>query len=112
MSKLNKVKSRTTGFNPDFWEVTLSEEEWQKFTTEDQLGYESPEEVEVRHKRAEHAKALLPTIRAIMDEVLTSRQREFDDIFFIAWKLRRSVMFIVRDQINHFNSVGVICIQV
>ncbi len=51
--------------------------------------------------------------------------RVLDDIFFIilAWKLRRSVMFIVRDQINHLNSVGVnrsfarslcsrICIQV
>ena len=69
-------------FNPDFWEVTLSEEDWQQFTTEDRLGYEPPKEVEMRHKRAEHAKALWPTVRAIMDEVLTLRQREVVRLYF------------------------------
>jgi len=76
MGKLNELKSSATKFNPDFWEVTLSEEEWEQFTTEDRMGYESPEELEQRQKRSERAKKLLPTVRTIMDKVLTPRQRE------------------------------------
>lgn len=69
-------------FNPDFWEVTISEESWRKFSTEDHLYYEEPGEAERRHERAERAKALWPTVRAIMDEVLTARQREVVYLYF------------------------------
>lgn len=69
-------------FNPDFWEVTISEESWRKFSTEDRLFYEEPGEAERRHKREERAKALWPTIRAIIDEVLTARQREVVYLYF------------------------------
>ena len=78
-------------FNPDFWEVTISEESWEQFTTEDRLCYEFPEEVEKRHKRAERAKALLPTVRAIMDEVLTPRQREVIDLYFFEGLNQREI---------------------
>jgi len=69
-------------FNPDFWEVTISEESWQQFTTEDALYYEEPGEAEKRHERTERAKALWPTVRAIIDEVLTPRQREVVFLYF------------------------------
>ena len=78
-------------FNPDFWEVTISEESWEQFTTEERLGYESPEEVEERHERAERAKALLPTVRAIMDEVLTPRQREVIELYFFEGLNQREI---------------------
>lgn len=66
----------TTKFNPDFWEVTISEESWEQFALEDGLYYESPDEVEERLERTERTEALWPKIRTIMDEVLNARQRE------------------------------------
>ena len=69
-------------FNPDFWEVTLSQESWQQFSSEDRLHYEEPGEREQRHGREERAKAMMPAIRAVMDEVLTDRQREVVCFYF------------------------------
>jgi RNA polymerase sigma factor (sigma-70 family) len=69
-------------FNPDFWEVTISEESWEQFALEDGLYYESPDEVEKRQKRAERTEALWPIVRSIMDEVLTARQREVLSLYF------------------------------
>ena len=70
-------------FNPDFWEVTLSQEQWRQFSTEDHLYYEEPDEMEKRHEREERAKALTPTIRTIIDEVLTPRQQEVVLLYFL-----------------------------
>ena len=50
-------------FNPDFWEVTLSQESWRQFSTEDSLHHEEPAEREERHEREEQAKAIMPAIR-------------------------------------------------
>jgi RNA polymerase sigma factor (sigma-70 family) len=81
----------TTKFNPDFWEVTISEESWEQFTLEDGLYYESPEEVEERLERAERAESLWPTISAIMDEVLTARQREVISLYFFEGLNQREI---------------------
>jgi RNA polymerase sigma factor (sigma-70 family) len=70
-------------FRPDFWEVTLSEEIWQQFSSEDRLFYEPPGEAERRHARAERARSLWPDLQAIIDEVLTPRQREVVTLYFI-----------------------------
>ena len=70
-------------FNPDFWEVTISEESWQKFSSEDHLYYEEPGERDRRHERAERAKALWPEVQGIIHDVLTSRQREIVTLYFI-----------------------------
>ena len=78
-------------FNPDFWEVTLSEEDWQKFTNEDRLGYESPEELEKRLEHAGRTEALWPTVRAIMDEVLTLQQREVVRLYFFEGLNQREI---------------------
>jgi len=81
----------TTKFNPDFWEVTISEESWEQFTLEDGLYYESPEEVELRQERAERAEVLWPTINAVMDEVLTARQREVVFLYFFEGLNQREI---------------------
>lgn len=69
-------------FNPDFWEVLISEESWKKFSNEDRLYYEEPDEAEERRERAERIETLWPAIRAIIDEVLTPRQREVIHLCF------------------------------
>jgi RNA polymerase sigma factor (sigma-70 family) len=70
-------------FNPDFWEVTISEERWQHFSTQDHLYYEEPAEAERRQERSERLEALWPEIRRVMDEVLTIRQREIVRLYFV-----------------------------
>jgi RNA polymerase sigma factor (sigma-70 family) len=69
-------------FNPDFWEVTISEESWRQFSAEDGLYYEGPDEAERRRQRAERAEALWRDIRGVMAEVLTARQREVVTLYF------------------------------
>ena len=78
-------------FNPDFWEVTISEDVWQQFTLSDALCYESADEIEARHAQAEQAVALRETIEAIVDEVLTPRQREVVDLYFFKGYNQRQI---------------------
>ena len=78
-------------FNPDFWEIAISEESLEQFTTEDRLCYESPDEVERRYQREDRAKALWPIVRAIMDEALTSRQREVVHLYFFEGLNQREI---------------------
>jgi len=70
-------------FNPDFWETTLASEAWQRFAVEDALWHQEPSDVAARHRRAERASALWPELRAIIDEVLTDRQREVVTLHFL-----------------------------
>ncbi len=70
-------------FNPDFWEVTLTSESWGQFAETDRLWYERPQDVALRHERVGRAREFWPQIRAIIDEVLTSRQREVVLLYFI-----------------------------
>ncbi len=68
--------------NPDFWEVTLSEESWQQLATTDHLYYQDPEEAQERDYRAAQAEAVWPDVRLVMDQVLTPRQREAVYLYF------------------------------
>ncbi|MFB3910140.1 MAG: sigma factor-like helix-turn-helix DNA-binding protein [Candidatus Eisenbacteria bacterium] len=78
-------------FNPDFWEVTISAESWRRFSTEHHLYYESPEEARERHARLVRAEAMLPQLRALMNELLTSRQREVVTLYFLARLNQRQI---------------------
>jgi FixJ family two-component response regulator len=72
-----------TRFNPDFWEVTVSEESWQRFSCEHHLYYEEPAEAERRRARAGRVHALWPTVRDLVEEVLTERQRQVIMLYFL-----------------------------
>ena len=72
-----------TKFNPDFWEITLSAESWERFSTEDRIWHQEPEDVAARHARIERAQAFAPTDRSVMEEVLTDRQREIALLYFV-----------------------------
>jgi len=70
-------------FNPDFWEVTLASESWQRFSETDRLWYAHAQDVAQRHARLARARRLWPRIRQLMAEVLTDRQREVVLLYFI-----------------------------
>jgi RNA polymerase sigma factor (sigma-70 family) len=78
-------------FNPDFWEVTISEESWEQFSSEDHLYYEEPGEAERRRARSQRAEALWPEVRAIIQEVLTPRQREVVALYFLGGTNQRQI---------------------
>lgn len=63
-------------FNPDFWEVTLEAESWNRIAREDALWYESDWDSEARARFCQRAEDLWPRIRELIHEVLTERQRE------------------------------------
>lgn len=70
-------------FNPDFWEVTLSQDGWRRFSSVDHPYYEDPEDAAARRAREDRARALMPEVRAILDSVLTPRQREVVTLYFL-----------------------------
>ena len=47
------------------------------------MHHEEPGEAERRHEREQWARALLPAVRAVMDEVLTDRQHEVVSVYFL-----------------------------
>jgi RNA polymerase sigma factor (sigma-70 family) len=70
-------------FNPDFWEVTLAAESWDRLAREDALWYESGQDSEARARFCERAEELWPRIRELIDEVLTERQREVVLLYYL-----------------------------
>ena len=78
-------------FNPDFWEVTIASQGWQRFWQEDRLWYQRPEDVAERHERLAHARELWPQVRQVIDEVLTERQRDIVLLYYIAELNQRQI---------------------
>jgi RNA polymerase sigma factor (sigma-70 family) len=78
-------------FNPDFWEVTLAAESWQRFSETDRLWHERPEDVAERHDRLDRARELWPRVRRLMEDVLTDRQREVVLLYFVEERNQRQI---------------------
>jgi len=71
-----------SGFNPDFWETVVSEAHWESLSTDDALWPAS--EVPRRSGAARRAGRLWPAVQALIDEVLTERQREVLRLYYLA----------------------------
>ena len=83
--------TRSSKFNPDFWEVTLSDAGWRRFTTQDHPYFESDEDLDDRHARDEHARAMRRELETVIAEVLTDRQREVVELYFFAEMNQRQI---------------------
>jgi RNA polymerase sigma factor (sigma-70 family) len=71
-----------SGFNPDFWETVVSEAHWERLSTEDGL-WPTGEDLPAG-EAGRRAHELWPAIKALIDEVLTERQREVLGLYFLA----------------------------
>ena len=80
-----------TKFNPDFWEVTISQESWREFSVKDGLFYEEPGEAWEREDRAERIENLWPDLLAVMEDVLTPRQRQVVHLYFLEGLNQREI---------------------
>ena len=80
-----------TRFNPDFWEVTLAAERWDRLAEKDALWHEAAAETNRRQARQGHIRAVWPQIRALIDQVLTPRQRQIVLLFFLEEQNQRQI---------------------
>lgn len=78
-------------FNADFWEVTISEESWHQFSSEDHLYYEPAEEVASRQAQTARVEAVWPEVSALLEKVLTSRQQEIVQLYFFSRLNQRQI---------------------
>ena len=78
-------------FNPDFWEVTLSDEGWSGFTTQDQPYFESEEDLDARQARDERARGLRRELETVIAGVLTDRQREVVELYYFSRMNQRQI---------------------
>ena len=78
-------------FNPDFWEVTVSQASWDQFANEDRLHYLPPGEAARLHERAARAETIWPQVRQIMDDVLTAPQRQVVLLYFFEQLNQRQI---------------------
>jgi RNA polymerase sigma factor (sigma-70 family) len=83
--------TRTSKFNPDFWEVTVNDAGWRGFTTQDYPYYESDEDLDARQARDERARGMRCEIEAVIAEVLTDRQREVVELYFFGRMNQRQI---------------------
>ena len=92
MDRLGKgTGSGMSKFNPDFWEVTLSEAGWQRFTTQDHPYFEKDEDLDVRHEWDERARDMRGELEAVIAEVLTDRQRSVVELHFFGQMNQRQI---------------------
>lgn len=70
-------------FNPDFWEIYLETQSWDRVAREDGLWFESEQDAAARARYGQRAKRLWPRVRQLVDEVLTERQREVVILHFL-----------------------------
>ena len=78
-------------FNPDFWEVTISQESWRQFSAEDRLHHRAPGETDRQAAHARRAKAFMPQIRELIDETLTDRQRDVMTLYYFEQLNQRQI---------------------
>jgi hypothetical protein len=69
-------------FNPDFWEVYLSDRAWGRMAEEDHPFYKCDDDREDRHDRSDRSVCLLPIVREVMGNVLTDCQFEVVELYF------------------------------
>lgn len=69
-------------FNPDFWEMIVSQKSWSQFSCEDGLYYQDPVAQDRRQASRDRVCELFPEIRALMVETLTQRQQKVVTLYF------------------------------
>jgi len=70
-------------FNPDFWEVTLTDAAWAELDAKRARQDHHDEDAEARQARRDRAAELWPVLREVMDSCLSERQRQVVELYFL-----------------------------
>ena len=77
-------------FNPDFWEIPVPPEYFDRLTTEDHLWYQPPVDERTKARRVKRQK-VLTQIRQIISEELTDRQTDCVELYFYEGKTQEEI---------------------
>ncbi len=77
-------------FNPDFWEIPVPPEYFDRLTTEDHLWYQPPVDERTKTRRVKRQK-VLTQIRQIISEELTDRQTACVELYFYEGKTQEEI---------------------
>ncbi len=69
----------------------MSEAGWRRFTNQDHPYYESAEDRERRQERDARARSMRCQLSAVIEEVLTDRQREVVELYFFRGMNQRQI---------------------
>jgi len=82
-------------FNPDFWEVSVNPEDLAHFSSEVGLWYESDEDQEARYQWEDELRQAVGRLEHVIEDCLTSRQREALLLYFFRKKTQEEVAEIL-----------------
>jgi hypothetical protein len=88
--------NRQTQFASEFWEISVEKDTLDRFSNEQQLHYESEEDVRARRRRREWTARLMPLIEKLIHKYLTPRQREIVQLYFI----RQMTVYEISEQLG------------
>ena len=80
-----------THFNSDFWEIPVGLDKLMEFDTKSALWYETDEERESRWRREDRQKQLIPGLIEIIENELTSKQRQAVMLYFFGQKTQEEI---------------------
>ena len=78
-------------FNPDFWEIPVNFDKLTEFDTRCALWYETDEEREFRWRREDRQEQLMPELMEIIENELTSKQRQAVMLYFFGQKTQEEI---------------------
>ena len=82
-------------FNPDFWEVQLDPGDLDRFPAAQGLWHEDDEDLRLRTRARRRADRLMSPVLALVDDILTDRQREAVRLYFLCDKTQEEVAEIM-----------------
>jgi RNA polymerase sigma factor (sigma-70 family) len=85
------LQTRKRRFNPDFWEVPVEWEILCQFSEAEGCWHETQEDAENKRRLRDYAEELMPEIHKLFDRVLTERQREIVQLYFLEQRTQREV---------------------
>ncbi len=78
-------------FDTNFLEIGIDFEKLDKFSEEDAIWYETPEERERRYKKEDRKEQILPLIIDIIESELTEMQRDCIKMYFLNERTREDI---------------------
>ena len=82
-------------FNPDFWEIPVDYETLAEFDARRSLWYETEQERELRWLREQKCKQIMPELMDIIENRLTSKQRQAIMLYFFGRKTQEEIGHIM-----------------
>ena len=82
-------------FNPDFWEIPIDQAALERVPAHKALYYETENDQYRRHAFKEFFSEVRPTVNAMVGSLLTQRQREVVELYYLHQKTQEDIAVIL-----------------